>query len=41
LKAARDAVAEWLGVDDADYRLYWGYCQLKSDAWGVSVEVFA
>lgn len=29
LKAHRDAVAQWLGVDDADPRVEWSYAQEK------------
>lgn len=28
LKSVRDAVAEWLGLDDADERVWWRYCQV-------------
>jgi hypothetical protein len=34
-KATRDAVAEWLGVDDADPRVTWAYTQGRSSAKGV------
>lgn len=36
LKAVRDAVAEWLGVDDRDQRVRFVYRQARA-AWGVLV----
>ena len=38
LKAVRDQIAEWLGVDDRDARVVWKYAQ-RREAWGVLVEV--
>jgi hypothetical protein len=37
LKACRDQVAQWLGVDDADSRVTWRYAQRRGP-WGVEVE---
>ncbi len=37
LKACRDQVAAWLGVDDADERVTWRYGQERGD-WGVRIE---
>jgi hypothetical protein len=37
LKAVRDQVAQWLGVDDADQRVTWKYGQCRGP-WGVEVE---
>lgn len=42
LKYVRDALAEWLGVDDRDPRVAWRYDQLAvMDAEGVGVRVEA
>ena len=41
LKAIRDGVADWLGVQDNDPRITWRYDQRKADAWGVEIEVTA
>jgi hypothetical protein len=41
LKAMRDGVADWLGVQDNDPRITWRYDQRKADAWGVEIEVTA
>lgn len=41
LKACRDGVADWLGVNDNDYRVSWYYAQRKGFHWGVEVEVCA
>ena len=38
LKACRDGVAEWLGVDDRDPRVAWRYDQRRGP-WSVEVEV--
>jgi hypothetical protein len=40
LKAVRDAVAVWLGRDDADKSIAWTYAQRRG-AWGVEIEVLA
>lgn len=37
LKAVRDQVAVWLGVDDRDPRVTWTYGQQRA-AWGVRIE---
>lgn len=39
LKAARDGVADWLGLDDRDARVTWNYGQRKGPAKQYSVEV--
>ena len=39
LKAVRDGVADWLGVDDRDPRVTWAYGQEKSKTAHVRVEV--
>lgn len=36
LKAVRDAIAEWLGLDDRDPRVAWKYAQRRG-AWAVEV----
>lgn len=41
LKAIRDGVADWLGVQDNDPRITWRYDQRKAEAWGVEIEVTA
>ena len=38
-KAMRDAVAEWLGVDDADPRVTWAYAQRREGVKRYAVEV--
>lgn len=38
-KAARDGIADWLGVDDADPRVTWVYAQTKGKRYGLIVEV--
>ena len=40
-KAARDGVADWLGLDDADKRITWLYAQAKGKAkeYGLMVEI--
>ncbi len=40
-KAARDGVADWLGLDDADPRVTWAYAQQigKTGEYGLIVEV--
>lgn len=40
-KAARDGVADWLGLDDADPRVTWVYAQQRGKAgdYGMLVEV--
>lgn len=37
LKAVRDEIARWLGVDDADPRVRWSYRECRG-SWGVVVE---
>lgn len=37
-KAARDGVADWLGIDDGDKRLTWRYAQRKGAARAYSAE---
>lgn len=37
LKAVRDQVAEWLGVDDRDHRVEY-YCRQERGPWGVRIE---
>lgn len=39
MKATRDAVAAWLGVDDADPRVRWDYAQRRGGAREYGVEV--
>jgi hypothetical protein len=39
LKAPRDAVAVWLGVDDADQRVTWLYEQRRDVEWAVEVRI--
>lgn len=43
LKAARDGIADWLGIDDADPRIKWVYAQQKGKRgdYGLIVEVVA
>lgn len=38
LKAVRDELAVWLGVDDRDPRVEWKYAQRRG-AWGVEVSI--
>lgn len=38
LKACRDGVADWLGVDDRDPRVAWRYDQRRGP-WAVEVEI--
>lgn len=40
-KAARDGIADWLGLDDADPRIIWVYAQQrgKPGEYGLMVEV--
>lgn len=38
LKAVRDQVAEWLGINDRDPRVQWFYAQDKGPDWGVSID---
>lgn len=38
-KAARDAVAQKLGVDDADPRITWEYAQERAKGFAVRIEV--
>lgn len=38
LKAVRDGVADWIGVDDGDPRLDWQYQQRKGD-YAVEIEI--
>lgn len=38
LKAIRDAVAEWLGVDDGGPMVKWSYRQERGDDWAVRIE---
>jgi hypothetical protein len=37
LKAVRDAVAEWIGVDDGDARVQYAYAREQGE-WGVRIE---
>jgi hypothetical protein len=39
LKAVRDAVAEWIGVDDDDPRIHFEYTQARTTDWNVLVVV--
>ena len=39
LKAVRDGVADWLGIDDRDPRVKWAYGQRRDPVWGVEIEV--
>jgi hypothetical protein len=39
LKACRDGVADWLGVDDRDPRVTWLYEQRRGKEWSVEVHV--
>jgi hypothetical protein len=41
LKAVKDQVAVWLGVDDRDPRVQWKYDQLRDKLWSVTIEVQA
>ena len=44
LKATRDGIADWLGVDDGDPSLVWHYNQSKHPVpgkFGVLVQVYA
>lgn len=38
-KAARDGIADWLGVDDADPRVTWIYAQTKGKRYGLILEI--
>ena len=38
LKAVRDQVAQWLGIDDRDPRCAWRYAQQRTSKWGVLIE---
>lgn len=38
-KAARDGVADWLGIDDGDKRLSWSYDQRKGNPGQYAAEV--
>jgi len=38
-KSVRDAIAECLGVDDADPRVTWRYAQEKSKTYAVRIEI--
>lgn len=40
LKAIRDQVAEWLGVDDRDRRVLWEYAQARAP-WSVAIAIGA
>lgn len=40
LKCVRDEVASWLGVDDRDARVTWGYAQAKGQP-GVRIRIEA
>lgn len=40
-KAARDAVAVLLGIDDGDPRVTWMYEQTRRKTWGACVELWA
>lgn len=40
-KGVRDAVAEWLGVDDADPRVRWEYAQTKAKGFAVTIELMS
>lgn len=39
LKNARDGIADWLGIDDRDPRVSWGYGQEKAKKASVRVDV--
>jgi hypothetical protein len=39
LKACRDGVAQWLGVDDADARVTWNYAQRREKGYSVVVRI--
>jgi len=39
MKACRDGVADWLGLDDADARITWAYAQRKGKPKEYAVEV--
>jgi hypothetical protein len=41
LKAIRDQVAVWLGVDDRDPRVRWEYHQMRDASWAVGILVEA
>ena len=36
-KAVRDAIAKWLGVDDADPRVAWSCAQRRGDTYAVEI----
>lgn len=38
-KAVRDAVADWLGCNDADPRIEWRYAQVVAKEYGVVIRV--
>ena len=38
-KAVRDAVADWLGVNDADPRIEWRYAQVRAKDYAVLITV--
>ena len=39
LKAVRDGVADWLGINDRDPRVTWKYEQRRESKWSVSITV--
>lgn len=39
-KHARDAIAQWLGIDDGDERLEWK-CEQQKGAYGLKIEIYA
>jgi hypothetical protein len=39
LKACRDGVAEWLGIDDGDPRIEWRYAQRTDKTYSVEVAI--
>jgi hypothetical protein len=41
LKAVRDGVADWLGIDDRDPRVAWVCDQRRAACWGVEIAVEA
>lgn len=39
MKGVRDQIALWLGIDDRDPRVTWGYGQRRAKEWAVEVEI--
>lgn len=41
MKAVRDQIADWLGINDRDPRVKWKYAQRREKSWGVEVQFIA